>query len=169
MDYRASGRISLRPIEDGDQEFLFRLYASTRAEELAVVAWTDAQKEAFLRQQFEAQRAYWTEHYAGATFDLVLVDGAPAGRLYVDRWPREVRIVDISLMPVHQGSGVGTRLLRRVFAEADAAGKPVSIHVESYNPAKRLYDRLGFAQVGDHGVYRLMERPVGGVPAAAAP
>jgi len=72
-------------------------------------------------------------------------------------------------MPEHRGSGVGTRLLKRVFAEADAAGKPVSIHVESYNPAKRLYDRMGFTQVGDHGVYLLMERPVGGVPAAAAP
>ncbi|HEU4452955.1 MAG TPA: GNAT family N-acetyltransferase [Longimicrobium sp.] len=160
MDATASERFSLRPIQDGDREFLFRLYASTRAEELAVVAWTGAQKEAFLRQQFEAQHAYWTEHYGGATFDLVLVDGKPAGRLYVARWPNEVRIVDISLMPEHRGSGLGTRLLERVFAEGDAARKPVSIHVESYNPAKRLYDRLGFVQVGDHGVYLLMKRPV---------
>jgi ribosomal protein S18 acetylase RimI-like enzyme len=168
MDFRASGRISLRPIQSDDQEFLFRLYASTRAEELAVVAWSDEQKEAFLRQQFGAQHAYWTEHYTGATFDLVLVDGKPGGRLYVDRWPREVRIVDIALMPEHRGSGIGSRLLKRVFAEADGAGKPVSIHVESYNPAKRLYERLGFVQVGDHGVYLLMERPVSGGATAAA-
>ena len=160
-------RISLRPIRDEDREFLFRLYASTRAEELAVVPWDEAQKEAFLRQQFEAQHAYWTEHYPSATFDLVLLDGAPAGRLYVDRWPREIRIVDIALLPEHRGAGLGTRLLERVFAEGDAAGKPVSVHVEVFNPARRLYERLGFAQVADRGVYLLMERPASATAGAA--
>lgn len=163
-----SEAVTLRPIRDDDREFLFRLYAGTREEELAVVAWDAAQKEAFLRQQFEAQHAYWTEHYRGATFEVVLVDGEPAGRLYVDRWPNEVRIVDIALLPEHRGAGTGTRLLERVFAEADAAGKPVSIHVESFNPARRLYDRLGFVQVADRGVYVLMRRPVGGAAPAPA-
>lgn len=162
--------VTLRPITEADLPFLFALYASTREEELAPVPWTAEQKEAFLRQQFGAQHAWWQEHYTGARFDLVLVDGVPAGRLYVDVWEREIRIVDIALMPEHRGGGIGTMLLGRVFDEGDAAGKPVSIHVEVFNPARRLYTRLGFVEKGTHGdVYILMERPAGATaPAEAA-
>ena len=167
MDVAAPGSPTLRPITDDDLAFLRRLYASIRADELAVVDWTDEQKEAFVLQQFEAQHAWWQENYPGATFDLVLLDGEPVGRLYVDRWENEIRIVDVALLPEHRGSGLGTALLRRVFAEGDAAGKPVSIHVEMFNPARRLYERLGFEYAGERGVYLLMVRqPAGGtIPA----
>jgi len=157
----------LRPATDADLPFLFRLYASTREEELAtVVDWSEEQKQAFLRQQFEAQHAWYREQYADAAFDVVEVDGEPAGRFYVDRWEREVRIVDISLLPEHRGRGLGGALLAALFAEADAAGKPVSVHVERFNPALNLYTRLGFLFREDKGVYLLLERPVGGVTTA---
>jgi ribosomal protein S18 acetylase RimI-like enzyme len=85
-------------------------------------------------------------------------------------WEREIRVVDIAISPRFRGRGLGTLLLRRVFREGDGAGKPVSIHVEVFNPARRLYDRLGFVQKGTHGdVYILMERPVGGPEPAVAP
>lgn len=162
--------VVLRPITDADLGFLLQLYATTRADELAQVPWSDEQKAAFVVQQFEAQHAWWQEHYTGARFDLVLVDGVPAGRLYVDVWAREIRVVDIALMPAYRGGGIGTMLLRRVFAEGDAAGKPVSIHVEVFNPARRLYARLGFVEKGAHGdVYILMERPVGGIAPVPEP
>lgn len=151
--------IALRPITDSDLEFLHRLYGTTRDEELRQVPWSAEQKAAFVRQQFEAQHAWWTEHYAGASFDIVLVDGEPAGRLYVDRWKREIRIVDVAVMPEWRGRGIGERLIRGVFAEGDAAGKPVSIHVEQYNRARRLYERLGFEyREAAAGVYLLMVR-----------
>ena len=157
----------MRPATDADLPFLFRLYASTREEELAtVVDWSEEQKQAFLRQQFEAQHAWYREQYADAAFDVVEVDGEPAGRFYVDRWEREVRIVDISLLPEHRGRGLGGALLAALFAEADAAGKPVSVHVERFNPALNLYTRLGFLFREDKGVYLLLERPVGGVTTA---
>lgn len=154
--------LRLRPICDADLPFLFRLYASTREEELAGVEWPAEQKEAFVRQQFEAQHAWYQENYAGASFDVIEVDGEPAGRLYVARWENEVRIVDVSLLPEHRGRGLGGALLAELFAEADAAGKPVSVHVERFNPALRLYHRLGFVFREDKGVYLLLERPVGG-------
>jgi len=157
---------TLRPITDADLDFLHRLYATTREEELARVPWTDEQKALFVRQQFEAQHAWWTEHYPGATFDVVLLRGEPIGRLYVDRWEREIRIVDIALMPEWRGSGIGTGLFRRVFAEGDAAGKPVSIHVEVFNRARQLYERLGFEyREGGTDVYLLMVRPPAGAAA----
>lgn len=153
--------VSLRPARDEDREFLFGVYAATREEELAPVPWTPEQKEAFLRMQFDAQDAYYREHYAGSDFLVIEVDGAPAGRLYLARWAREHRIVDIAVLPAYRNRGIGTRLLRDIIAEADRAGKPVSIHVEMHNPARSLYDRLGFAPVDEHGVYLLMERPAG--------
>ena len=153
--------MTLRRAVDADLPFLLHLYASTREEELAVVDWPPGQKEAFLRQQFEAQHAWYREQYPGASFDVVALDGEPVGRLYVARWERELRIVDVSLLPAWRNQGIGRRLLAALFAEADGAGKAVSIHVERFNPALRLYARLGFTLREDKGVYLLLERPVG--------
>jgi ribosomal protein S18 acetylase RimI-like enzyme len=149
--------IALRPIASADEPFLRSVYASTRQQELAVVPWDDAQKTAFLRMQFDAQHAYYQEQYAGASFDVILVDGQPGGRLYVERISDEFRIIDIALLPEFCNRGIGSSLLRQLQAEARAAGKPLRIHVERFNPALRLYERLGFRQVADRAVYLFME------------
>jgi ribosomal protein S18 acetylase RimI-like enzyme len=122
------------------------------------VPWDDAQKDAFLRMQFDAQDAWYRENYAQASFDVILVDGEPAGRLYLHRGASEIRIVDIALLPEHRGGGIGTALLGDLLAEADAAGKSVTIHVERLNPVLRLYERLGFSVAEDKGVYLFLER-----------
>ena len=150
--------VSLRPVEPDDEEFLYRVYASTRQEELAQLVWSEAQKTAFLRQQFEAQHRYYREHYSEASFDVILVDSYPIGRLYVARWPGEIRIVDIALLPEYRNAGIGTKLLEDLISESEASMKPLSIHVERFNPALRLYERLGFREVEDKGVYLLMQR-----------
>ena len=150
--------VELRPRADGDRPHLLEVYAATRAEELALVDWSEADKSAFVLMQFEAQDAHYREHYPEASFDVVLVDGEPAGRLYVQRWPDDIRIVDIALLPERRNAGIGTRLLRRIIDEASSSARKVSIHVERFNRALRLYDRLGFVPVGEGGaVYVLME------------
>ena len=151
--------VELLPVAAGDREFLYRVYASTREEELAVVPWDDTQKDAFLRMQSEAQDQWYREQYPQATFEVIVVDGEPAGRLYLNRGNAEIRIVDIALLPDHRRNGVGTSLLRDLLVEADAAGKRVSIHVERLNPALRLYERHGFSVAEDKGVYLFLERP----------
>jgi ribosomal protein S18 acetylase RimI-like enzyme len=154
--------ITLRPVGEGDEGFLYQVYASTRHEELAPVPWTEAQKADFLRMQFGAQSRYYAENYPDAAFLVVLRDGRPAGRLYVDRRPDGIRIIDIALLPEHRGAGIGTALLADLLAEGDREGKPVSLRVERFNPALRLYERLGFRRIDDTGVYYLLERPAGG-------
>jgi ribosomal protein S18 acetylase RimI-like enzyme len=156
--------VTLRPATDADLDFLHRLYATTREDELKQVAWTAVQKAAFISQQFHAQHQYWHENYTDTSWDLVLLDGEPVGRLYVARWQDDIRVVDIALMPEHRGGGLGTRLLRDILAEGEASGRKVSIHVEIFNPARSLYERLGFTQAEEKGVYLLMER----YPAAVA-
>ena len=152
-----SAAISLRSVRPDDRAFLLSVYASTREPELATVEWDAAQKAAFVEMQFDAQHAYYQEHYAGAAFDIILVDGQPAGRLYVSREDDEIRIVDIALLPEFCNRGIGTTLLRGLQSEAAAAGKPLRIHVERFNPALRLYERLGFRPIEDKGVYLFME------------
>ena len=156
--------LRLRPMRPEDQEFLCRLYASTREEELSMVDWPEHQKEAFLRMQFTAQHAYYQEHYAEASFQVVELDGKPVGRLYVQPWPDEIRLVDISLLPETRGSGLGSSLLRELMAEAEASARPLTIHVEKFNRALRLYERLGFRQAGDRGVYWFLKWSPSNIP-----
>ncbi|HEV8267422.1 MAG TPA: GNAT family N-acetyltransferase [Thermoanaerobaculia bacterium] len=153
----ATASATLRPAAPEDEGFLCAVYASTREEELAPVPWTKEQKAAFLASQFQAQHAYYREHYAGASFDVIEVDGKPAGRLYVFRGAEEIRIVDVALLPAFRGTGVGSSLLGELLDEARRAGKVVRIHVEVMNRARSLYDRLGFTPIEDRGVYVLME------------
>jgi ribosomal protein S18 acetylase RimI-like enzyme len=129
-----------------------------RAAELAHVPWDDATRRAFVEHQFAAQDAHYREHYPGATLDVIEVDGEPVGRLYVHRGATDIRIMDIALDPAYRGRGIGTGLLRSLLAEAQASARRLSIHVEANNPARRLYERLGFQVAGEHGVYLLLER-----------
>src|SRR6202040_3804824 len=57
--------ITLRPIRPEDRGFLFRVYASTREEELALTDWDEEQKRAFLEGQFAAQDTWYRERYEG--------------------------------------------------------------------------------------------------------
>jgi ribosomal protein S18 acetylase RimI-like enzyme len=161
--------VTLRPVAPGDEPWLARIYASTREEELAQVAWEPGQREAFLALQFDAQRRYYREVYPEADYQLILRGGHPAGRLYVNRGAEEIRIVDIALLPEHRNAGIGTALLRGLMAEAATAGKPLTIHVERFNPALRLYARLGFRPVADRGVYLLLSWGPGETPTDAQP
>ena len=150
-------RVSLRPTTPEDRAFLLEVYGSTREHELSQVEWAPGQRAAFLQMQFDAQDTQYRQHNPHGSFDVIEVDGAPAGRLYVDRRPGDLRVVDISLLPAYRGLGVGGWLLRRLMDQAADEGRIVSIHVEVHNPAAALYERLGFEVVAEHGVYRRME------------
>ena len=154
--------LSLRPAVDADRPLLFELYAASRADELARVAWSDEQKTAFLEHQFQAQDADYKERRPDAEFLVVEWDGEPVGRLYRTMLDgpngRELRVMDIALLPQWQGRGIGSSLLEDVIAEADRAGVPVTLHVERWNRAVKLYERLGFVERGRSDVHLLLER-----------
>lgn len=158
--------VVLRSVEVTDRAFLVELYRSTRATELALFPFDGAMLDAFVAQQFDAQDRAWAADRPSTTRSVVLVDGRPGGRLYVDRTADEVRVVDVALLPEHRGRGVGTALLQQVIRDADAAALPVTLHVERHNPAGGLYCALGFQVVEDLGVHLRMERPPAGRRAA---
>jgi ribosomal protein S18 acetylase RimI-like enzyme len=149
--------VTLRAATAGDRAVLRDVYASTRAEELDQVAWAPGQREAFVQMQFDAQDTDYRRRNPAGTFDVIEVDGRPAGRLYVDRRPDDIRVVDIALLPGFRGAGLGRRLLEQLMQEAATSGRKLSMHVEIHNRAAELYSRLGFEVVAERGVYRLME------------
>jgi ribosomal protein S18 acetylase RimI-like enzyme len=159
MEQIQTDSVAFRPIEPADEPLLMNIYASTRAEEMDMVPdWSAEQKDLFLTQQFRAQHQYYQQMYKNKQFGILLHEGQPAGRLYLDHRADEVRIVDIALLPGFRGRGIGEGTLRGIMNEAAAAGKRTTIHVERHNRARNLYDRLGFRVINeDNPVYLLME------------
>ena len=148
----------LQPAGD-DTNFLYQIYASTRVEEMARTGWDEATVEQFLRFQFNLQHIQYHQKFPNASFNIIYSGDRRAGRLYVDRGGKEIRIIDISLLPEFRGKGLGTRILNELIAEADAAGLPLRLSVKYDNPARHLYQRLGFINTGNAEVYYFMERP----------
>lgn len=149
-------KLDLRPFKDADLPFLLAVYASSRAGEMAMVDWPAEQKQAFLEMQFDAQHRHYQDNYEQARFDVIETDGIACGRLYVDRQPDDIRIIDIALLPEYQGKGIGGQLIKAILVEAAGSGRSVTLHVEQNNPAMAWYKRLGFQHEKDVGVYCFM-------------
>lgn len=153
----------LRPVESSDELFLRDLYASTRERELAVLSWTREETQAFLAMQFNARQLQLGTQFPDAMDSIVAVDGARAGRLSVNRDEREIRVLDVALLPAFRGSGIGTRLFRDLIAEAAGSRRPLRLHVDRDNVALRFYEKLGFQRTAEAALYISMEwyRPTG--------
>lgn len=135
---------SVRPETDADLPALMRIYAATRAEEMAAVPWDADQKNAFLVQQFGAQRFHYYTHFGDAAFLMIERDGVAVGRLYLHERHTRLHIIDIALLPEARSGGIGTAIIQELQRRAAALGKGVDIFVETYNSALSLYERLGF-------------------------
>lgn len=149
--------ITFRSASPEDDSFLLSVYASTRLEELALTNWDEAQRDAFLKMQFSAQQSHYCLHYPEGEHLIILVGGVAVGRLYIADITAEVRILDITLLPQHRNTGIGTTILKALMTEASSTGKPLRIYVESYNPSQRLFERLGFVRSGESGYNYLLE------------
>src|SRR4051812_36055967 len=157
--------VELRPATPDDYEELVSVYASTRAAELAQVTfWDDAQKFDFCRMQYDAQKADYDQRYPDPQYDLILLEGQTAGRIWVGRDDELIHMLDLSLLPSAQGQGIGTALVRRLIEEARASGKSLRHMVFVMNEgARRLYERLGFVVFEEIGPYLHMEWRPGSV------
>ncbi len=158
-----SDQITLRPVCAADETFLYQVYASTRADEMALMDWTDAQKAAFLQMQFHAQRQHYLTYYPEATYAIICQDGLACGRLILNRTEDEILLIDIALLPMQRNLSIGTQLIQALQAEAEAADKRVRLHVHNFSSAIRLYRRLGFTNLAEKDFYLEMEwRPAHG-------
>ena len=151
MDYR------LRTATEADVGWQLAIHAGTRADELALTGWASEQREAFVAGQHRAQQRHYRQHFPQSVCELILVGDEVAGRLWTDERADRLHILDIALLPAWRGRGLGTRCLR----DLAARGRPLSIQVELHNPARRLYERLGFVADGaPQGLHQAMFKPV---------
>jgi GNAT superfamily N-acetyltransferase len=150
--------ITLRPVGPGDQDFLIEVYGSTRAEELALVPWSDEQRQAFVRHQFAAQQDHYLKTYPSASRDIILSSDRRVGRLYAARLDHEIRIIDITLLPAERNVGIGSYLIKQLLDEANRTGKLTRIYVEDFNPSLRLFERFGFSRSEQQGIHILMQK-----------
>jgi ribosomal protein S18 acetylase RimI-like enzyme len=151
--------ISLRPYRADDQDFLFRLYASTRLHEIAPFGWPEAQQEAFLRMQFTAQQRWYAMTFAQAEHHIVEQDGVAIGRLMLSHEKPAATLIDIALVPERRRLGIGSRLIQQLIQQCDEEKLTLRLQVLRDNPALRLYERLGFTRTGEDQIYIQMERP----------
>jgi ribosomal protein S18 acetylase RimI-like enzyme len=150
--------VHLRPVAPEDESFLLQVYASTRAEELAQVPWSEEQRAGFVQMQFAAQQQHYGNNFPNALHHVIQRGEQPVGRLYVLRTDEFIRILDITLLPRFRNTGLGTPLIKELMLEAAATRRPLRIYVESFNPSLRLFERLGFRKIEEHnGVHFLME------------
>ncbi len=162
------GNLTLRPVTESDDEFLLSVYASTRADELAQVEWPEGQQEIFLRWQFDMQRRQYEARFPDAEYYVILIDDAPAGRIWIGRDAEQIRLLDIALLPKFQNRGAGTQLLGALIDEAKISNKPLRHMVFMLNnDAHRFYERLGFVVIEDLGAYKHMEWRLSEPPAVA--
>jgi len=152
--------VTLRAAAPEDEPFLRRVYASTRADELERVPWSDEMKRRFCDMQFDAQDTDYRARWKDMSYDVVVVDGKPAGRFWRTFTPENVHVLDLAILPEFRGRGAGTALLRQVLDDAASSGRTASISVEKFNRARALYERLGFRVVTETDVhYRMEWRP----------
>ena len=141
-----------------DIDFAAALYASTRQAEFVLLPWSDAEKSAFCRMQFNAQHAHYQSQYPDAHFLIIERDGARVGRVYVEQRASALLLMEITLAPEQRGRGVGHAITTALVQHAQVNALPMHLHVEPLNPAKRLYERLGFRDVNTQGFYTFMVR-----------
>lgn len=144
--------------DPASEAFFFELYASTRAEERALVDWSAEEWDKFLRFQFYAQEQAYRNDYPGGRDQVVEVAGQPAGRLLVWHSENSICLLDIALLPHYRGQGIGTQLVRSVMALGEAEGKLVWLYVQFNNTrAEQLYTRLGFTRRELLGAFYVMD------------
>ncbi len=140
-------------MEAGDEEFLFHVFTSVYDATIASLEIPAEQKTELLRMQFTAQKTQYRSQFPMADFDLVLSNDKPIGSLFALRGPEKFVLIDISLLPEHRNCGIGGRLVTSLIQQANDARKPLQAHVLKNNPAWHLWQRLGFEEVDEDGMY----------------
>ena len=120
---------------------------------------TPVEIDAFLDSQCTAQLKHYQKAFPEAKHDLLLLDGEPIGRIYVERNAAELNLLDICLLPEYRNRGIGTNLMRELIEETELSGLPFHLCVYMYNAgAFRLYRRMGFEVIKESPPYIFLER-----------
>jgi GNAT superfamily N-acetyltransferase len=139
-------RHHLRPATAGDFALIHAARALGLQEHVARIwGWDEADQRARFRAAFDPDQ-----------YQVVVVDGRSVGAISVRRADDVVLLADLEILPPWRGQGIGTALVRQVVGEAHACALPVTLQVLRGNPARRLYERLGFVVTGETATHVTM-------------
>lgn len=151
----------LRRETGADQPALQQLYIRQRWHEFAPLMLGETQTRALIAGQYAIQHSQYLSRYENPRFYVLERDGAIAGRLMLGEAQGNLVILDILIDPDRRGTGLGTALISGFLQQA---ARKVILHVDKQNPARRLYERLGFRIFADVEIAYAMQWD----PAAAA-
>jgi GNAT superfamily N-acetyltransferase len=95
----------------------------------------------------EQSRQETVEQVTAGRTEIIELDGQAIGVQLVDRPGTHIQLVQLYIAKEFQRRGFGTRLLKRLLEEARGSNLPIRLRVLAVNPAKALYERLGFVVV----------------------
>ena len=149
--------IGLRPALPDDDPFLFEVYASSRGDDLVTMGWEPEPIRAFLETQYSAHKVFTKNDYPHTDDSIIMLGDERIGRIVVLRSDREIRLVDIALLPQYRNAGLGTHLVRELMTEAAKLGLPFRLQLIRSNPAVALFEQLGLVRTGETGSHYQME------------
>jgi ribosomal protein S18 acetylase RimI-like enzyme len=143
----AVGEVELRPATRADYDFLYDLLKATMREYVAQIwGWNEQWQQEYFRQNFDPDKDH-----------VIVLDGRDVGVISTGRKDDEIFLSKIYIAPEYQGRGIGTQLITSILDEALDRRLPVTLQLLKINPAKRLYERLGFVEVGETETHYLMK------------
>ena len=142
--------LTRRPATEADFELVFRLrtdaYAGYAVRHFG--EWDDASEREYLQSQWDQR-----------TRAILVLNGRDIGCLDFIVGPQRAWLGNIILEPAMRNRGLGRAVLEQWLRWVDHHGREAGLNVYRDNPAVRLYERLGFAIVGEDPPYVLMVRP----------
>lgn len=139
-------RYTLRPAEQTDFEFLYRLKVECLRDYIEETWGWD---EAF-------QRHYFIKGFDPARIQIVVVDTHDVGGLSIEEKGYELYLAGIYILPAWQNRGLGTAIIQDLLDHSREVAKPIWLQVLKVNPACLLYERLGFEIYGESRTHYLV-------------
>jgi len=140
--------VGLRSAAPRDREFLWWLHRETMREYVhSTWGWDD-----------NWQRERFDKNFDPACLQIIEYEGRPIGYISVQRPGNEIFLAAIEIAPEFQDNGVGTYLVGKLLDDADESNLPVRLLVLKVNPARQLYERLGFECAGETPTHYVMKR-----------
>jgi ribosomal protein S18 acetylase RimI-like enzyme len=137
---------TLRLATQADCEFLYELKKACLKEYVAATwGWDESY-----------QKSHFSHHFKPANSQIIVVEGYDVGQLSVENHPGEIYIGGIYILPIYQGQGLGTTILRDLIAQARIQQSTIRLQVLRVNPARQLYERLGFRIVAQNETHYQM-------------
>ncbi len=141
---------TLRQATEADYAFIYQLHRATMKDYVAQTwGWDEVVQEVMFKDRFDPGRSC-----------IIVVDGRDVGILSMERRIDTLFVANLQILPEEQGHGLGTAIIKAILAQAYDEGISVSLQVLKVNPARHLYEGLGFVVSGETATHYLMSSTI---------